>query len=201
MSTDNKHITITYPDQTTANHVVDLLVRKRPEGWSRKSLATYYREEYAEKLRPALDNMIETGIKKVVRVDRLSLQSCYLWVNQAWKFIRDYMDGPNSGNGKYSKLWKETKCSRVKGAGVIIEFRNTVNEELIAEDFIAEGGRIAWKKQIDEYLEDKTNIRPFHKDNLLLSTDEQYQLRSELEDLGNIQFSISAKEIKIIKTI
>jgi len=199
MSND-KPITITYPSGKLASQVVDLLVRKRPVGWSRKSYATYYRQEYALQLKKELDNMIETNKDKVFRVEnqpRLSMNSIYLFVNQAFHFLMD--NGPDAE--KYRDLWKKVRVERIRGTAVCIRFRDFATDVLRGEDFVSRDDRMKWKKDIDNYLNDDSAVEPLHIEHLLLSPEDIQNVKSELEGLETIQFSVTSKEIKIIKTI
>jgi len=198
MSNDiTQPITITYANKQIASQVVDLLVRKRPVGWGRKSYATYYRSEYAMQLKKELDAMIETQKDKVFRLDtmRLSLNSTYQMINQSFHFLMD--NGPDAE--KYRDLWKKIRVERVRGTAVCIRFRDFATEVLRGEDFVARDDRMKWKKQIDEYLNNDTVCKPLHIQHLLLSPEDMTNLRAELEDLTNISFSVSSKEVKIIK--
>jgi hypothetical protein len=195
----NKPVTITYPSGKIASQVVDILVRKRPAGWGRKSYATYYREDYAKGLIKELDSMIETRRNKVFRCEsmpHLTLNTIYLWINQSFRYVRDYLDQ----DGKYDRLWREIRVERVPRTGVILKFRDFVNDTLHGEDFVAREDRCKWKKQVDDYLTDDDKTDPLHIEHLLLTPEEIDQVKSELSDLGNVQFSVTSKEIKIVKT-
>jgi len=88
----------------------------------------------------------------------------------------------------------------VPRTGVILKFRDFVNDTLHGEDFVAREDRCKWKKQVDDYLTDDDKTDPLHIEHLLLTPEEIDQVKSELSDLGNVQFSVTSKEIKIVKT-
>lgn len=199
MTDEQQPITVTFPDKKTASAIVDLVVRKKPVGWARKSYATYYRPEYAEQLKRELDNMLETNKSKVFRYDMtpsLSPSSIYMWVNQSFRYILDFMD-PDK---KYLNLHHRISIERIKGVGVTISFRPLCSDSFKGVDFVAREDKVKWKKKMDDYLSDNDNIKPLHIDNLVLTSEEVVQLKSELEELTNIQYSVSSREIKLIKT-
>lgn len=197
-------VTIIYPNKQVASQVVELLTRKKPVGWSRKSYATYYRLEYAKQIIPTLDAMIVDRHNKIFRhedMPRLSLLSLYLWVNQSFKFVRDYLDGPDMGKGKYDKLWREVKVSRDKGVGVSINFENFAATIFKSSDYVKRDEKSKWKLEIEVYLSNPNIKKPLVLDNLLLLAEDIEQMEAELEDIEGIQYSITSKSIKIIKTV
>ncbi len=188
---------VTFPDNTTAARVVDLVVRKRPIGWGRKSYSTYYRQEYAEQMKKELDSIIETKKGKLFPYDRfpsMSSQSLYLRINHSIHFVLDYLDP----DGKYAKLWREIKTEKIKGRGVIIKYRDFITDELIGEEYVAKADKVKWKQKIDIYLE-SDEVKPLHIDNLILSASEVEEVKRELDGVESIKFSVTCKEIKIIK--
>lgn len=201
--TPPKTVTITYPDGTTAQKVVDMLVRKRPLGWSRNSYATYYNENHAVQVRRELDSMIETKHDKLFRVENMKgmkINTIYLWINQAFRYIIDYYDGPEQGNGKYEKLFNEIKIKKEEGIGVSIRFRDFKAYELRGEDFVIDNDKTLWRNKIDEYL-NSDDCKPFTMGKLLLSSEEVSQLKAELDGLEGIQYSVTNREVKIIKLV
>lgn len=216
MSNDstNKPIVVHFPDRQTAQRVVDIIVRKRPVGWSRKSYATYYREEYAISIKKILDALAENKKPKVLRLDQypsMSINSLYLFVNQAAHFLRDSMDGEERDAdgrvirtaGHYARQWQSVKVEKHRAHGVTIKYKDFVAENFEAEDFVPASNMPKWKKELDQYLLDSKIVKPFHKDNLMLTPQDMQQLNNELGDLqdaGQIQYVVTSKEIKVLKT-
>ena len=199
MSDEQKPITVTYPDATTASRVVDLVVRKRPLGWSRKSYATYFREEYALQMKRELDSLISSRTAKLFPYEHfpnMSSTSLYLRINQSVRYVLEFLDP----DGRYAKLWSEVRTEKVKGRGVVIKFRDFVTDDLKGEDFVAKADKVKWKQKIDLYLEGD-EMKPLHIDHLLLSSSEIDEVKAELDGVEGIQFSVSSKEIKIVKTV
>jgi len=199
MSND-KHITITYPDAVTAQRVVDLVVRKKPVGWGRRSYSSYYREEYALWIKGELDKM---DADKKPRAFPYSLwknstpNTIYLRVNQAWHYLRDFLDP----EGKYEKMFHQIKVCRKHGYGVTLEYKEIAGEMPVGEVFVPRSDERKWKKQIDDYLNDDSIIKPLHLERLVLTQEEVKKLIAELEGDSRIQFVVRHNEIKIIKVV
>lgn len=195
-------ITVTYPDKATAQQVVNLIVRKNPIGWSRKSHATYFREEYALSIKKILDGLEEDKKPRVLRLDQypsMSINSLYLFINQASHFLREYMDK----DSKYSKQWQSLKIEKHKGIGVTIKYKDFMVENFNAEVFVPHSDTPKWKRELDLYLNDEKIVKPFHKDGLMLTPLDMATINNELSDLmdaGLIQYVVTSKEIKIMKT-
>jgi len=198
MSNENNPIVISYPNQATAAKVVDILVRKKPAGWSRRSYSSYFREEYALWIKRELDAM---DADKKARAFPYSQwknstpNTIYLRVNQAWHYLREYMDP----EGKYEKMWHQVKISRVKGYGVTLEYKELASDMPMGEVFVPRKDVCKWKKSIDDYLNDDSRTNPLHITNLILTPDEVKRTTEELSDLSTIQFSVRHNEVKIIK--
>jgi hypothetical protein len=195
---DEKKITVTFPNGQTASRVVDLIVHNKPIGWSRKSYASYYTEDYGKMVQRIADKMIESKHPMVIRLDTQSctMNTLYLRVNQGFRYLADNMDS----DGKYKKFLCSVRISRKSGEGLSIEFKDSA-EDLIAEDFVSEKDMPKWKAQLDEYLEsDNPEAEPFHKTGLLLNPEDIRQLKLELGELKNIIFSVDSREVKVIKT-
>lgn len=194
----NEKITITYPNQALAAQVVDILVRKKPVGWSRRSYSSYFREEYALWIKRELDIMDEDKKPRAFPYSQWknsTPNTIYLRINQAWHYLMEYMDT----DGKYKKLWHQIKISRVRHYGVTLEFKEIANDMPMGEVFVPRKDVCKWKRTIDDYLEDDSKIKPLHISNLILTPEEVKTVTAELSDLSTIQFSVRHNEIKIIK--
>src|ERR1019366_10578257 len=105
---NEKHISVIYPDSTTAARVVDLVVRKKPLGWGRRSYSSYYREEYALWLKKQLDAM---DVDKKSRAFPYSAwknsrpDTIYLRVNHSFHYLIDFLDH----EGKYERMFHQIK--------------------------------------------------------------------------------------------
>lgn len=196
---DPKPITITYPDARIAEKIVDILVRDRPVGWSHRSYATYYDEKSALQIKKIVDNMIETKRAKVIRYDmmpNLTPNTIYLWVNRALRYLVEKMDDKDK---TYLHFSRQTKIERVRGVGITMSYRDQASEELRGEDFVARDKKLEWKTRVEEWLADPEVSKPLHITNLLLTPDDIAGLKDSLDDLSNVQYAITSREIKIIK--
>ena len=114
-----------FPDEKTAGKVINLVTSKKPDGWSRKSYAPYYKEEYALPLREAVDEMIQTKNDLIYRYEiwcthqtSMSRKTLYFRVNQSIRYLCDYLDP----DGIYKK-WRETTLVQVKrNLGIVISY-------------------------------------------------------------------------------
>lgn len=195
---NEKQVTITLPDGQVASKIVDFIVKKRPHGWSRRSYATYYKECYALWLKKDIDQMMVDRQPIVYRYDKwpnIKATGLYLRVTQAMMYLLEELDP----NNVYHKFREQIRIKRKKGAGIVISFDDVLGDEPQAERFIGDEDKPTWYKKMFDYLEDVNEVKPLHIDGLLLSAEQIEALQTELEGLSNILFTISSREIKIIK--
>lgn len=193
---EEQPITITFPNGRLASKVVDLVVRSRPIGWSRKSRSPYYNKPYALWIKVTVDAMIEDGRAKVFLRESfpgINESTLYTRVHQALLYLVEQLDTEDK---KYA-LFKEKIVIRRK-QGVILEFKDINNIEGKAQDFVELKELPKWKIKLDEWLE-SGEFEPFIMTNLLLSEKEKEQLHLELDDLTNIMSSISTQELKLVR--
>lgn len=198
---NDEPITITLPNGKIASQLVDLVMRKRPIGWSKRSFATYYSNLHATWLKKSLDEMIESRQDIVFRYDtaRMSANSLYLRVNQAFLFLLENMDS----EGKYAKLRTEVRVRREKGVGVIFEFDEVLRnpDDVGAEKIVKEvANQPKWRDKMDDYLESPSTAgTPFFQDGLVLTLEEIQELKDELGGLKNLICDVTSRHVKIIK--
>ena len=196
----DKPITISYPDATTETRVVELVTRKKPLGWGRRSYSSYYKEDYARWIMRELDAM---DIDKKARAfpyaawKNSTPNTIYLRVNQAWHYLRDFLDPV----GKSERMFHQIKVSRIKGYGVTMEYKESASEMPAGEVYVPKSEEKKWKKQIDDYLNDDSVVKPLVIEHLILSSDEVQKVTDELSDLSTIQFVVKPNKITIIKVI
>jgi hypothetical protein len=197
MPPEDKPVTIIFPDSSTASKVVDFIVRKRPVGWGRRSYSTYYNERYALWIKKDIDQMVIDRQPRVYRYESFSCssQSLYVRVYQAMRYLMEQMDS----DGKYKKILSDIKLKRVRSLGITLKYDDVLEGEQRAEVFIEDTLLPKWKKDLDNYLEDSSLDKPFHKDGLLLTPAQVEQLNLELGGLSNVIFSVTSREIKVVK--
>jgi hypothetical protein len=194
-----KPISVTFQDNSTMQKVVDLVVRKRPRGWSRRSHATYYKECYALWIKKDVDAMIldrKPRIFEYEQFPKLSQISIYNMICQALMYLREELDDDKN---TYHKFRQEIKVSPQVNIGILMQYPDALVPGSQAK--ICEGitKKPKWKEKMDEYLDDETAVKPFHIEGLLLQPSEIEQIEAELSGLSNVIYSVSAREIKIIK--
>jgi hypothetical protein len=117
--------------------VVDAIVSNKPAGWSRRSNAPYYKEKYARRLKPVIDEMMQDGkpvvydYKEVKTKLHISKSTLYLMVNQSMHYLVDRMDTPDK---KYAKFCETLNIHQEEGVGLVIEIEagfNGENEEAL----------------------------------------------------------------------
>lgn len=198
---DDKQITITFPDGKVAKQIVNLVVKKRPSGWSRRSYATYYKLVYAEWLLKDIDAMIADRKPRVYRYadfPKITPSSLYLRINQALMYILDPENNLDPDN-KYAKFRQQISIKRTANVGIEIAFDEIFEIERGADICLGSQDTPKWKKKMDEYLEGD-DLNPFHQTGLVLTDSEIAQIELELSGLENVLYSVTSKEIKIIKS-
>lgn len=201
-----KRIEGIFPHPSTASAMVDLIVHKRPRGWSRKSNATYYKEIYAKQMRESIDTMIASGNRLIYRYETwcnedhgdMSPSTLYLRINQSIRYLIEQMD---TDEHKYAKWYETVRISREKNVGVIVEFiPGLANESGFKPDVIEpkDIGRPPWERQMDEWLESNNNS-PFVKEGLALAPEEIVTIKIKLQQLSNVMANVTSSSIKIVK--
>jgi hypothetical protein len=199
-SNNDKSITVTLPDGKTAQRIVDMVVSgKKPPGYSRRSVASYYTEDYAMWMKRDLDVMLSRNVSRIFLYKdwpQLTPNSLYLRIMQGWAFLMDECD-PSS---IYKNLWHRTKRNRVNQVGITISFK-TFEEGKSGHDYSPQEDIPKWRKLLDEYLEsEESNQKPFVRENLILTPDQVELLKQELSGLSNVLFSVDSGTIKVIKS-
>lgn len=195
-----------FPDQLTAERIVNLVVTKKPPGWAKNSTATYYNEFYGKWMKKAADIMLSDKEDKMFRFNTfcgvqrelMSEKSLYTRINQSRRFLLDYLDTPEK---LYLKWFNATSCENVKGVGVMIKYRlgvKEIDEEQMPDSVIGEDDRPNWRRRMEDWIE-SDEVKPFQQDNLILTPDEILSLKKELALLVGIMASVTSSCIKIIK--
>jgi hypothetical protein len=195
-----------FADPNVAARVCAVANIDRPAGTGRKSRYPYYKEVHAVKLKRLIDDQIKTKQDIFFRYEDAlaegkSENSVYLMVNQAIRYLLDFLDP----EGTYNNWYKMVEIHRDK------KKRRGVSIELIAE---AKGERGAfvgemvvpretttpkWRIAMEEWLESK-DTKPFIQEGLALSLEEVRKLREQLDTLHNIMADVTVKKVSIVKT-
>lgn len=198
-----KRIQKIFADPQVQSEVVDIVVRNKPPGWSRKSQAPYYNERYALQLKDTLDAMMASKQDAVYSFSKFpgkSINAIYARVNQSVGFLRRYMDPTK----KYSNFLDIVNIRRDSKVGVLLEikeeFRQGNDDNFKAQLIQPKSAKPIWKAQVDEFLENATpESKPLLIENLALAPDEITELKIQLHGLSSVISSVTTHSIKIIK--
>ena len=175
---------------------------RRPQGWSRKSNATYYKSVYAEQFIKVLDAMFDDRQDRMYRYDQwkhMTPASVYLRVNQSIRYLLDNMD-PDQ---KYAKLLDMICITRERNVGVKLTFREEFrngSSEFSPSSVVPAAEMPRWKQRIEDWLNEcEPGGKPFILENLLLSPEEVRDLKLEFVGITNVMSSITSNSIKLIK--
>jgi hypothetical protein len=201
-----------FPTKELRAKVTDLLVAKRPIGVSRHCYYPYYKQFYAEKIKPTIDSMIETKQTVIYRYDTfcvgpqsVSKRTLYSRVYQSIRYLVDHMD---TADAKY-RLWRDiTTITRdEKRGGVVIEFlpdfrSGNIDEPFTGDLIIPKEDKVLtpkWRLEMNKFLETENTPPTWMKEGLALSTEEIKTLKLELSDVEGIMVNVTSSCVKIIK--
>lgn len=198
-----------FPNPQVANRLIDLAVNKRPEGWSKKSQAPYYKEIYANMLKKDIDAMLLSREDIVylynswcgLHREIMSEKTLYNRVNQSRLYLLKFLDP----NGVYWNWYQIVRIEQERSLGVTIrfieEFRNgSPDSQFKAATIISREDVPKWKQKMEEWLEGDSEV-PFILEGLCLTPEEVNTLKLDLSLLSGIACSITAVHIKIVRTL
>ena len=192
------------PDSHTASKVVDLIVHNRPQGWSRKSNATYYKDKYAKQLKEVADEMIANNKERCFRYKTwcnedtgMTENTLYTRINQSIRYLIDFLDTPEH---KYAQWYENVNITRDRGVGVVIKFIVGMSgaDSFKPDEVQPKENTPVWKQQMDDWLEGDSS-RPFCVEGLTLTPQEIVDLTTDLDKLSNVQASVKSESVKIIR--
>jgi len=179
-----KPVTITFPDGKTMSKIVNTIIRTRPEGWSRKAYAGYYKEQYGLWMKDVLDDMDSRQVSKLLpyaNFPSLKRASLYLMINQAMLYVLECMETPEL---KYKKITDRIRIDRTSQQGIQLVLKEAEIGKV--EDLIPKAETPKWKEKLDKWLEDMDDPMPFIQTNLLLTPEQRDQVILELSGLTSI---------------
>lgn len=188
----------------TASAVVDLVVRKKPPGWGKRSQAPYYKERFGLEMKDVFDSMMSDRQDRVYSLEKfpnMSVQSIYLRVNQSVRYLLEMLDSPEK---KYGRFYEMLSITRERGLGVRIsiipEFRDADVSNFKPTVVIPKEQNPQWRQAVDDYLENaQIGDNPLHIENLALTADEIKDLKVSFAQLKGIIYSVTSYHIKIVK--
>lgn len=186
-----------------SQRAVDLLVpsKNKPQGWSRRSNAPYFKEEYALQMKLELDKMMVDQQDRVYHYDKwphMTPNSVYLRINQSLRYLTTFLDP----NGIYARFLQSVSVKRKRGYGVEMKFISHLlgTNEFSPQSVVPSAETPRWKQRIEEWLErSEPGSEPLIIENLMLTLEEVRALKLEFAGLQTVQHSITATTIKLIK--
>lgn len=197
-----------FPNEEIASKFVNMMATSRPEGTSKKSSYPYYKEFYARKIQPRIDDMIKGKGSLIFRYAEFcgsggfSESTLYLFVNQASRYLVERMDKEDLRYFQWKNTSKTTR-SKERG-GVCIDFlpgfrcNDDVNFTPELVQAIADGTP-RWRIDLNEWLENDKATAPFCREGLTLSLEEMNGLKVEMRSVRGVEVSINCKKIMAIK--
>lgn len=194
-----------FKDPVQQAKVVDHVVHNKPLGWSRRSNAPYFKEEYALQLKEVVDQMLIDRQDVCYSYDDylkhygIARETLYLRINQSKRYLLEFLDPDKI----YAKFFERAQINRERGIGVTIKF---IPEFRSGEsDFKPRAieppeQKAKWQKEMERWLEEsEPGDDPFYKDKLALSPEEIGTIKLQLRPLVNVLASITAHTIKLVK--
>lgn len=201
-----------FPSEQIAKRAVDMLTSDKPDGWSHKSSAPYFKEYYGQEMKALIDDSM-VNYRSIVydyetfcnprAAHRVSERTVYNRVNQSIRYVLERLD---TIDHKYAKWHEMIEVKPMVGVGVVIRYKSEAVAIALGDMSSLPKPRLVdpshdnpkWKKDLDHWLE-SGDVEPFIKNNLALSPQEQEQLKTELFGLTNIEYSVSVDSVKLIK--
>lgn len=207
MSDENEELKNVLKDPAMQAQAVDMLVRKRPQGWGRRSVAPYYNERTGMEIRAVLDSMIATKKDKLFDYKEankrwgLNHSSLYLKIYQGIKYLCEQMDTPDR---KYGRFVQTINTTKYRGVGVLLSFKPHCKEDFVSDftprDVEIDTNAPLWRIKMMTYLEDTTESKPFIKEGLALDENQIAELKAMLDSIGpTIMHSVTSSSVKIMK--
>lgn len=209
MSTDDEiksRLKDIFPDATVQSKIVNMVVSKRPLGWSHKSNAPYFKEIFGKQLKSEIDKMMSSGEGIIFRYSKwcndqngMTPNTLYTRINQSIRYVLECLDP----DGIYKQWYQTVRIKREPNLGVCVRYIPGFNEEgingFVGETIIGSDEGPRWKREMDEWIEGDDR-KPFIQENLALTPTEITELKIQIAQLSNIMSSITSSCVKLIKT-
>lgn len=203
----NSELKRAFKDPETAAKVASVLIpSNKPDGWSKKSNAPYYKEIYAKEIKETLDSVMATKQDQLYSYEDfeklgMSHATVYLRVNQSSRYLMKYMDP----KGEYADiLMNKVAITKERNVGVRIsllpEYRETATESVFKpRSVIPKSDAPKWRKELEDFLEKAEAGDKFHKQGLALDPDEIRELNDSFLNVTGFIANITSYEIKIVR--
>ena len=190
-----------FPSPNVAEAMVTLVTSERPQGWDRRSTATYYKPRFAREIQPDIDKQIESRKDLLYRYDiwctdetRISPQTLYARINMASRYLVEKLDP----TGKYAMWNAEAIVRRITGLGIRISVESHDHVPLSAEIVEPKEDAPKWKSELEDWLESESD-EPFVKERLALTEDEVKQIKGQFVNMAGVIASVTPVSIRVVK--
>lgn len=202
---ENEQLKTVLQDKFQQEKVVDLLVRKRPHGWGRRSVAPYFKEVFGKEAKAVLDEMMESRQDQVYDYHHfqskfgINANTLYLRVNQSIMYVVEMMDTPDR---KYARFCQMFTVRRKRGVGVVLEFRPECRDGAVSDfkpkpvEAVEEQPK--WMQRMHKFLEEGEVGETFLQEKLVLTREEIETLENALKVPG-VLCNITSYSVKILK--
>lgn len=183
--------------------VADIVIRKKPPGWSRKSQAPYFKECFGQEMKEVFDAMIKDRLDRVFSLEKfpkLKMDTIYLRVNQSIRFLLTYLDDADKTYARFCEMIHVTKD---KGVGVRLSFLEGTREREVLDftpvPVMPKADEPLWKEKLDTFLEEGAVGVPFHIEGLALNSEQIRDIKLSVAQLKGVMLHVTAHSIKAIK--
>lgn len=205
MPDENEQLKTVLKDPTMQAKAVDMLVRKRPMGWGRRSIAPYFKECFGMEAKAVLDEMMKSRQDQVYDYHTFKTKfginenTLYLRVNQSIMYVCEMMDDPQRTYGRFCEMFT---VKRKRGIGVVLEFRPECREGAVSDfkpkPIDPQEEVPKWKQRMHKFLEEGDVGDTFLQERLVLTRDEIKALEDSLKVPG-VMCNITSYSVKILK--
>lgn len=206
---DDLHDKITqiFKNPAQAAKVVDAIVQgPRPAGWSRKSMAPYYKELYGQEMKESLDTIMANRIDVIYDYETfekmgMSRNTVYLRVNQSLRYLMERMDPDH----KYAKFYREClQITKERNVGVRIslipEYRNSQVSEFKPKPVMPKSEAPLWRRKLEAFLESaQPGDKPFIQEHLALTPEEIKALKESFYGVKGFLVNITSFSVKVVR--
>ena len=186
----------------TRSAIASIISSPRPQGWGRKSTATYFKKVYADELIPHIDSQIESGKDLIFRYNvwcqqlHISERTLYTRFNQAILFLLERLDPTGKYNKWYDSVDIDTKSNSL---GIVFSVVRSQMAQAIKPELIEPAQSLPkWRTQLADWLENDESDS-FVREHLALSPEDITKLRDEFMGNEGLMVDIKSHSIKIVK--
>ena len=169
-----------------------------------KQSMPYYKEEFALKLKPVLDEMLErqdeNRVFNYAAFPMITPHTLYLRVCQSWLWLTRH----HKDKEAYTRLRNQCEVRRRDDGVVIVRRSNDTMDQALQDSMKATSetafrGQRGWKLDIETFLESGEPGTKLKLENLSLSADDVSLLETQLSGLANIRAIIRHDRVVVMK--